>query len=197
MIKPSDADCRALLHGFLTHDQHSTLQLAKLVKTLVKHFHYESTRLTEFEVEEVSQEVLIKLYQSGHTLRGHCPAWMRTIVYNASIDCLRQRKKNGFEPYKSISHSVETDNEDTVAELSDEDALSPELLLSIEHCLEAVLDHIRRGKAGESDMRLLQGLAQELDYAELAAQVGRTRAAVTNRLSELRKLMQQLREELC
>ena len=46
-------------------------------------------------------------------------------------------------------------------------------------------------------MRLLQGLAQELDYAELAAQVGRTRAAVTNRLSELRKLMQQLREELC
>lgn len=197
MLKPSDADCRVLLQGFLAHDHQSTVQLAKLVKTLVKQFHYESARLTESEIEEVSQEVLIKLYQSGHTLRGHCPAWIRAIVYNASIDCLRQRKKNHFEPYKSTSQAVETDNDEMLFELSDDQALSPEVLLSIEHCLEAVLDHIRRGKAGESDMRLLQGVALELDYAELAAQVGRTRAAVTNRLSELRKLMQQLREELC
>ncbi|WP_020557989.1 RNA polymerase sigma factor [Thiofilum flexile] len=197
MIKPSNADCRALLQGFLARDHYSAVQIAKLVKTLVKQFHYDSVRLTDSEVEDVSQEVLIKLYQAGHTQHGHCPAWIRTIVYNASIDCLRQRKKKGVEPYKATTPSVETGNEDAVAELSDEEALSPEILLSIEHCLEVVFEHIRRGKAGESDMRLLQGVAQELDYAELAAQVGRTKAAVTNRLSELRKLMQQLREELC
>lgn len=197
MLKPSDSDCRAWLHGFLTHDRTSTLQLAKLVKALVKQFHYEGTRLTETEAEEVSQEVLIKLYQSGESLRGNCPAWLRAITYNACIDCLRQRKKNGVEPYKLLPHSVDADNEEFLLEPMDENTLSPEVLVEFEQCLELVLNHIRRGKAGESDMRLLQGLAQELDYAELAVQVGRTKAAVTNRLSELRKLMQQLKEELC
>ena len=197
MFKPSDSDCRVWLHGYLTHDHTSTLQLAKWVKVLVKQFHYESTRLTEVEVEEVSQEVLIKIFQSGHVLRGNCPAWIRAIVYNASIDCLRQRKKNGVEPYKSPNLSVDADNDELTIELSNDDELTPEQLVSLEQCLELILDHIRRGKAGESDMRLLQGVAQELDYAELAIQVGRTKAAVTNRLSELRKLMQQLREELC
>jgi RNA polymerase sigma factor (sigma-70 family) len=197
MFKPSDSDCRVWLHGYLTHDRTSTLQLAKLIKVLVKQFHYQSTRLTEVEVEEVAQEVLIKLFQSGHTLRSHCPAWIRKVVYHTCIDCLRQRKKNGVEPYKLADQSVDADNDEFVIEPSNEHELTPEQLVSLEQCLELVLDHIRHGKAGESDMRLLKGVAQELDYAELAAQVGRTKAAVTNRLSELRKLMQQLRETLC
>ena len=194
--KQSDADkeCHQILENFIFQRGDMGAKLLSILSAYINQCHYKICPLNREDQQEILQEVSIKLLHRYKQLKGSCNGWLFIIVRNEYIDHLRRNK--------SRSRLVEPDAEGNLIEVDSVqsqqiNSLSQQAVLNETDCLESVFDYIESQPTGQMDISIYTGYAEGLSLAEIADLTGRTVSAIGKRISNLRKRVRQLREDLC
>ena len=190
----TDKECRQILENFVFQQGDMGARLLSILSSYISQCHYKICPLSREDQQEILQEASIKILHRYKQLKGSCNGWLFMIIRNEYIDHLR---RNNSRP-----RIVEPDDK---GNLIDVDAiqstqinnLNQQAMFNETDCLESVFDHIEEQPTGKMDISIYTGYAEGLSFAEISELTGRTVGAIGKRISNLRKRVRQLREDLC
>ncbi len=136
------------------------------------------------EAEDVMQEAFLSAFEKIDTYSGKVSfgAWLKRIVVNKSLDCLR-RKKNRFVPIEETGADVEVENNDYDFE---EEKLKIDL---VQKCIEQLPDGYRIVLS----LHLLEGY----DHQEIAEIMQITNSTARSQYARARqKLVEIIKKQL-
>ena len=190
----TDKECHQLLENFIFQREDMGAKLLSILSAYINQCNYKICPLTREDQQEILQEVSIKLLHKYKQLKGSCNGWLFMIVRNEYVDHLR---RNNLQ-----SRLLEPDDQGNLIEIDAIQSqqinnLSQQAVYNETDCLEAVFDHIEDQPTGKMDISIYTGYAEGLSFAEISKLTGRTVSAIGKRISNLRKRVKQLREDLC
>jgi RNA polymerase sigma-70 factor (ECF subfamily) len=150
-----------------------------------------------FEADDVVQETLAKAYEHREQLKGRTDdriaCWLRTILANTLKNMIRDEGRQGRDP--RLEHRLDDffgDSSRCLSQVAISAGLSPSSAAARKERGHFVADALLRLPAPQREVLVLQHW-HDLKIAEIAAEIGRTPAAVA---SLLRRGLGKLRAEL-
>lgn len=190
LFNKTTTECHTILKNFVNQDGDNGAKLLSILTQYINTCHFKMHPISKEDQQDILQNVCIKIIQNHEKLNGHCYSWLYNIVKNTFIDHLRQQQR--------YHYLVKTEtNNDILFESHPDHGNQNPCLYNETDCLEAIFNQIEQQPTGKMDIKIYTGFALGYSRATIALQTGRTITAITKRLSKLRQLVKQLKQNIC
>lgn len=143
----------------------------------------------ENEIEDIAQEVFIKIYRNLHNYKGNSSVytWIYRITINTCIDTLKKHKKVVY-----LEDTTKNNNGDEITIQLEDDSKLPNEIVEDNEIKESLIKCIRRLPHEQSTIIILRDI-KGFSYMEIAEILKLNLGTVKSKISRARSL---LKEEL-
>lgn len=194
-VSTNTYSCSQMLCNLLDQKNDNGAAILSMVERYIHYFSKSYSNLDFHDQQEIHQEVSLKLLCHGEKVRDNCTkAWVYTVVRNQCINYIRKRSgqraviKGSEDPElaASVSGASYLLNKDIETGLLDE-----------LDCLQKIFGVIESEQRGKFDIFLYTLYAFGLSYNEISERSKRSVGAIGQRISLLKKRLNQLVVKYC
>lgn len=140
----------------------------------------------EDEAKDILQEAFIKVFMNMHKFAGEgsFEGWVRRIVTNTSIDCIRKKKQ--------IFHSIDADQYDWLPDQGDDEIKWNETLMNESERVMEALQRLAPSYRTVFSLYVIEGYSHQEVADMLEVTVGTTKSNLAKARMKLRKILGEL-----